>query len=161
MSLKVGCLWMCSFYVVLEVHFIKIILTMKLSDKRKKRFRWQHDQVGYNGKVVEFKRLDLFFLKTTIPFGVKSKHFLTNLPDGRGHSPGRGGVRGVCLCKYWRLVTVNLTILFSSAWDICMDLPPVQYTQSTQVFKVDPVYFIIVRYLSVLQMTEGVEPSRL
>ena len=44
-----------------------------------------------------------------------ASQFLPNLPDGRGHSPGGGGVWGVCLLGVFeRLVSVNLTTVLSS-----------------------------------------------
>ena len=43
----------------------------------------------------------------------------------------------------WKIVTVNLTIVFNSLSDICFDLPPVQYTQTKQTYMADPVYFRI------------------
>ena len=38
-------------------------------------------------------------------------------------------------------MTVNLTIVSSYPWDICFDLQPLPYTQKTQFFKADYVFF--------------------
>ena len=60
-------------------------------------------------------------------------------------SPRRKGLfteeRAWRTCLYRRSVSFNLMIVFSSPRYICFDFTPVQYTQSIQFRKADPVSF--------------------
>ena len=54
------------------------------------------------------------------------------------------GEGAVNIFVYRKFVTVNLTIVLRSPRYICFDLPPVQYTQWTQIRKAGPCFRVLV-----------------
>ena len=61
--------------------------------------------------------LNQFKKKCTIQVNVQSNQFLPNLLAGVFHL--KEGEGGAYVYVYRSLVTVNLSIVFSSPWDIC------------------------------------------
>ena len=52
-------------------------------------------------------------------------------------------------------MTANLTIMLNSPWEICFDLPPVQYTQWTKICKTDPSCRAVGAHLCIFIIMSG------